>query len=145
MSKVRSDNLTLNISQFVARCSPCWRCRSSRRQASRVHRRNTAHAVESALRTHAYPVFGSRPLTSIRPSETQAYIVTLSQTLAPSTVRVTYQHLRSVFLAAEADNIIAKSPCQRVSLPRSTARSNRCRLRRCMASSPRCRRIFGRA
>jgi integrase len=37
--------------------------------------------------------------------------------LAPSTVRVTYQHLRSVFRAAELDRVIGRTPCERIKLP----------------------------
>lgn len=87
-------------------------------QTAQIHRTNTASAVDSALRVHAFPAFGTRPIASVRPSEIQTFVAGLSQTLAPSTVRVTYQHLRSVFQAAEADRLIAWSPCQRVTLPR---------------------------
>ena len=86
-------------------------------QAAQLHRRNTAAAVDSALRVHAIPRFGDRQIASIRPSEVQAFIHELSQRLAPATVRVTYQHLRSVFRAAELDRIIARTPCQRITLP----------------------------
>lgn len=86
-------------------------------QASQIHRPNTAAAVDSALRVHALPRFGSRQIASIRPSEIQAFVQGLMSTLAPSTVRVTYQHLRAVFKAAEADRIIARTPCQRITLP----------------------------
>lgn len=86
-------------------------------QAMQLHRRNTAAAVDSALRVHALPRFGSRQIATIKPSEIQAFVHDLSTTLAPSTVRVTYQHLRAVFRAAEADRVIARTPCQRISLP----------------------------
>lgn len=33
-------------------------------------------------------------------------------------MRVTYQHLRSVFRAAELDRIISRTPCERIRLPR---------------------------
>lgn len=87
-------------------------------QAVQLHRTNTAHAVDSALRVHALPRFGSRPIASIRPSEIQAWVADLSTRLAPATVRVTYQHLRSVFRAAELDRVIARTPCMRINLPR---------------------------
>ncbi|KQT89328.1 hypothetical protein ASG49_16235 [Marmoricola sp. Leaf446] len=88
-------------------------------QASQVHRRNTAAAVDSALRVHALPRFGDRAIASVRPSEVQAWVNDLTKRLAPATVRVTYQHLRSVFRAAELDRIIARTPCERVVLPKT--------------------------
>ncbi|WP_340540408.1 tyrosine-type recombinase/integrase [Nocardioides sp. GXZ039] len=88
-------------------------------QAAQTHRPNTAAAVDSALRVHALPRFGDRPIASIRPTEVQAWVRDLSSTLAPSTVRVTYQHLRSVFRAAELDRVISRTPCEQVKLPRA--------------------------
>lgn len=87
-------------------------------QAAQIHRPNTAAAVDSALRVHALPAFGDRPIASIRPSEVQTWVQSLIGALSPATVRVTYQHLRSVFRAAEADRLIARTPCQRITLPR---------------------------
>ncbi|HET6752612.1 MAG TPA: tyrosine-type recombinase/integrase [Jiangellaceae bacterium] len=87
-------------------------------QAAQVHRRNTALAVDSALRVHALPVFGDRPISSIRRSEVQAFVKALGERLAPSTVATVYQHVRSVFRAAGVDRVIASSPCQRIALPR---------------------------
>lgn len=91
-------------------------------QANQVHRRNTALAVDSAMRVHILPAFGGRPISSITPSEVQSFIKRLNETLAPSTVRTIYQHLRTVFLAAEADRVVARSPCQRIALPRKELR-----------------------
>ncbi len=88
-------------------------------QQAQIHRRNTAAAVDSALRVHALPRFGARQMASVRPSEIQAFVRELTEKgLAPATVRVTYQHLRSVFRAAEQDRVIARTPCQRITLPR---------------------------
>lgn len=87
-------------------------------QSTQVHRFNTAHAVDSALRVHAFPAFGDRQLNSIRSSEIQAFVQGLSTRLAPSSVRTIYQHVRSVFLAAQGDRVIAQSPCAKIRLPR---------------------------
>ena len=86
-------------------------------QAAQIHRVNTAHAVDSALRVHALPTFGDRRIASIRQSEIQEWVQLLSTKLAPATVKVTYQHLRSVFRAAEEDRLIGRTPCQRITLP----------------------------
>jgi integrase len=87
-------------------------------QAAQVHRRNTALAVDSALRVHALPVFGDRPISSVRRSEIQAFVKALGERLALASVAATYQHVRAVFRAAEVDRVIASSPCQRITLPR---------------------------
>lgn len=87
-------------------------------QARQVHRQNTQSAVDNALRVHALPKFGARPIGSIRPSEIQQWVIDLSTTLAPSSVRIVYQHVRAVFRAAELDRVIARTPCERVVLPR---------------------------
>lgn len=87
-------------------------------QASQVHRRNTALAVDSALRVHCLPRFGSRTVASIRSSEVQAFVKDLSDTLRPASVKTVFQHLRAVFKAAEIDRIIARNPCQGITLPR---------------------------
>ena len=87
-------------------------------QVAQIHRRNTALAVDSALRVHAIPAFGSRPIASIRPSEVQGFVRRLSESLEPSTVRIIYQHMRSVFRAAEGDRLIPRTPCERIALPR---------------------------
>ncbi|MBB3041139.1 tyrosine-type recombinase/integrase [Nocardioides soli] len=87
-------------------------------QTRQIHRPNTAAAVDSALRVHAIPEFGSRSMASIRPGDVQAFVQKLtSKGLKPRTVRVTYQHTRAVFLAAAEDRIIARTPCTRITLP----------------------------
>jgi hypothetical protein len=93
-------------------------------QAAQVHRRNTALGVDSALRVHAIPAFGDRPIASIRRSEIQTFVKALGERLAPSTVATVYQHVRSVFRAAEIDRVIASSPCERIALPRRERRQD---------------------
>jgi len=87
-------------------------------QAQQLHRPNTAKAVDSALRVHAIPAFGARPVSAVRPSDVQGFVRRLAETHEPSTVRTVYQHVRAVFRAAVADRLIASSPCQRLMLPR---------------------------
>lgn len=74
---------------------------------------------EYALRVHAGPKFDSRAMASIRPSEVQQWVVDLGADLRPSTVKVIYQHVRSVFRAAELDRVIARAPCERITLPKT--------------------------
>src|SRR5690554_4153839 len=53
-------------------------------------RPNTRLRHDRDLRLHAYPVFGSRPIGAIRPSELQAWVTGLSGRLSPSTARVVF-------------------------------------------------------
>jgi integrase len=91
-------------------------------RSAQVHRPNTAAAVESALRVHAYPAFGESWLGTIRASEIQAFVRGLSDRLAPASTATVYQHVRAVFRAAEHDRLIASSPCSRIVLPKKQRR-----------------------
>ncbi|MGI9156950.1 MAG: tyrosine-type recombinase/integrase [Marmoricola sp.] len=91
-------------------------------RAIQVHRPSTAVYVETMLRRHAYPVFGDRAMSSVRPSEVQAWVRGLSETLAPTTVEVVYRYVAAIFRAAVADRVIAASPCVGVKLPRKDRR-----------------------
>lgn len=86
------------------------------------HRHGTAVAVEQQLRLHVYPIIGSRPMAAIRPSEIQAMVSHISQSLAPSTLAVVYGRVVAVFRAAQRDRIIATSACIGIRLP--SARGN---------------------
>src|SRR3954471_4754025 len=43
-------------------------------RAAQVHRPSSQAHIETMLRRHAYPTFGDRPLSSILPSEIQAWV-----------------------------------------------------------------------
>jgi integrase len=83
-----------------------------------LHRAGTATSVEQHLRNHIYPVIGQRPITSIRPSDVQALVSSLGAQLAASTVEVVYGRVAAVFRAAVRDQVIARSPCVEIRLPR---------------------------
>lgn len=87
-------------------------------RASRPHRATTRKAVEQHLRCYAYPAFGARRLSSIRPTQIQAWVTSLtSNGLAPSTTRTVFNTVRAVFRAAVQDRVIARSPCDGVKTP----------------------------
>jgi integrase len=86
-------------------------------QGAQVCRENTARNIDVALRLHVLPYIGARPVGSVRPSDMQALVKTLSATLAPGTVREVYKVAGRMFAAAVDDRIIAASPCHRVRLP----------------------------
>jgi integrase len=85
-------------------------------RAAQVHRPTSAAHAETMLRRHAYPAFGGRPLSSIRPSEIQAWVK--GRPLAPSTVHVLHGIVSSIFRAAVRDRLITSSPCEATKLPR---------------------------
>jgi integrase len=58
-----------------------------------------------------------RPLTSIRRSDVEAFVVRLSASFAPGTVRTTFQHLRTLIRSAMADGLLVVDPTMRVKLP----------------------------
>jgi hypothetical protein len=77
-------------------------------RAAQVHRPTTVAHVETMLRRHAYPVLGDRPMSSIRPSEVQAWVKRLSTgedrpALAPATVGVVHGLVAAVFTSAVRD------------------------------------------
>lgn len=95
-----------------------FRAVAERWRTSAVHRPTTASRVERGLRNHVYPMFGDRPVASIRASDIQAWIKDRSQVLAPSTLEVTYAYLITPLKTAVRDRIIASNPCDGVRLPR---------------------------
>jgi integrase len=77
-----------------------------------------AETVEHVLPVHILPVFGRRPMASIRTSEIQAWVAGLE--LRPTTVAAAYGKLAAILAAAVQDRVIARSPCtRRVKLPRA--------------------------
>ena len=87
-------------------------------QAAQVHRPSTAAQIESHMKNHVRPFFESRPLASIRPSEVQAFVRQLADSLAPATVEVVYRYVSTIFKAAVDDRLIARTPCVGVKLPK---------------------------
>lgn len=84
---------------------------------SQVWRPNTKSRVKSSLNRHIYPKLGPRPLASIRPTEVQAFVQTIGESLSASSTRAVYQVVQSVFRAAVLDRVIMSSPCVRISIP----------------------------
>jgi integrase len=94
-----------------------WRAMQVHRDTSRAH-------VETMLRRHAYPTFGSRPIASILPSEVQAWVTQLGtggegrRPLAPGTIGVVHSLVSGVMKAAVRDRRIVANPCEGTKLPR---------------------------
>ena len=86
-----------------------WRKMQVQRPSSRAH-------VETMLRRHAYPALGDRCLSSIMPSDVQAWVKGLA--LAPATVGVIHGIVSTVMKAASRDRRIASNPCDGTKLPK---------------------------
>jgi integrase len=95
--------------------------RSASTRTSGEQRRSGARRQRRRLRrvsaSMCSPRFGARPLASIRPSEVQAWVRELSDTLAPATVKLAYRFFASAMRAAVTDRVLATSPCVGVKLP----------------------------
>ena len=74
---------------------------------------------ETVLRVHLVPAFGPQRLAAIAPLDVQHIVNEMAARLAPATVRTNYGVLRAVMNAAVDDGRIARSPCRRITLPRS--------------------------
>jgi hypothetical protein len=83
-----------------------------------MHRPTSALHVETMLRRHVYPYFGDRPLTSLAPSEVQAWVKQLSASLRPSMVKVVHGIVASIYRAAIRDRRVTSSPCDGTKLPK---------------------------
>src|SRR2546429_585931 len=74
----------------VAKLSEKWR-------AAQLHTDSTAVLVEHAVRLHILPLLGQRQIKDVRPSQVQAWVKDRAEKLAPSTLRVVYTYLSSMF------------------------------------------------
>jgi integrase len=91
-----------------------FRAYSDNWRTIQVHRPKTETQIAGHLRNHINPRPGDRPIAAIRPSEIQALVKVLGETLAPATVDLVYTWTAAVFAAAVADQVIARSPCREI-------------------------------
>jgi len=101
---------------------------------AQVHRPTSAAHVEGMLRRHASPTFGDRQLSTILPSEVQAWVGRLGITdkragrtaLAAETVAVLHSVVSAIFRAAVRDRKIIANPVRALgSQRRRASRSSR--------------------
>lgn len=89
---------------------------------AQLHRDSTAENVKNLFQGHFYPVLGELSLAQVRSSHIQAWVKCVD--LAPSTVRVLFAHVTSMFRAAVNDRAIAQTPCVGITLPEAGARDH---------------------
>ncbi len=95
-----------------------------------VHRPTTQGHYELVLRRYAYPTLGARPLSSILPSDIQAWVKRLEAgdpktgqaPLSPATVGVAHSIVSSVFRAAIRDRRLVGNPCDATRFPKTETR-----------------------
>lgn len=78
---------------------------------------HTSRRYTDAYRHQIRDALGPHPLTSITPSQIQAWINGLRLTLAPNTVRLAVAVLSQIMALAEGDGLIPRNPCSRVRRP----------------------------
>lgn len=101
-----ADQLRVTLGRYVAE--------HIERQVWRERTRELAVLALGRARAH----FGDdRPISSIRRGDVEAWVVRLSMDMAASTLRVTFQHFRSMVRAAMADGLVVVDPTLRVRLP----------------------------
>ncbi|MBF4766849.1 site-specific integrase [Nocardioides agariphilus] len=94
------------------------------RQAQ-VHRITSQAHIEGMLRRHAYPTFGDRQISTILPSEVQAWVRLLGtsdkrakrRALAPETISVIHSVVSAIMRSAVRDRKIIANPCEGTRLP----------------------------
>jgi integrase len=87
-------------------------------RTAQVHRPSTQARFEMLLRRYVYPTLGGKPLSTILPSDVQAWVSRLATDLSPNTVANAHSLLSSVLRAAVRDRRIVGNPCEGTKLPR---------------------------
>ncbi|MFF5178283.1 tyrosine-type recombinase/integrase [Micromonospora sp. NPDC000316] len=90
----------------VAALASLWR-------DAQLHTDSTTVRVEHAVRLHVLPGLGAQQIKDVRPSHIQAWVRDRSTVLAPTTLRVVYTYLSSMFAMAVRDRLISASPCDK--------------------------------
>lgn len=93
---------------IVEEYAPVW-------WSAQMHRGSTSELVERTFKRHIFPTLGRIAIGKVRPSHIQAWAKKVD--LAPSTARVAYSYLVSIFNAAVRDRAIATTPRVGVTLP----------------------------
>lgn len=85
---------------------------------NQISRETTRINYERNLRLHINPAFGNRSIATIRRSDVLALVKTLNATHAPNSVRAVVELAAAIFNAAVFDRLIARTPVERIPLPR---------------------------
>jgi integrase len=87
-------------------------------QKHQLHQRSSSREqITAKFKLYILPSFEHRALDAIQRADVQEAVGEWSESLAPSTVKVTYGYLASMFKAAVLDGAVAKTPCVGIKLP----------------------------
>ncbi len=90
-----------------------------------AHKRPLSVARDySIVANHLLPVLGIRPLSSVAPAEIQRLVNTWAAIAAANTVVRQYATLRAIFTHAVNTDMLLRSPCRAIRLPRTTSRES---------------------
>lgn len=103
----------------VAELACAW---SRSNPAKRV---STIASDSSAVEVHIVPTIGARRIGTVRQPDVQQLVNQWSETLAPATVARTYGVLRAMFAYAVKADLISRTPCRHVSIPKGARREPR--------------------
>ena len=87
-------------------------------RAAQVHRPSTTSQLETHLRLHVYPFMGDTAIGAIRPTDVQTWVKGRGKVLAPATAIVVYRWVSAIFASAVRDDVIRKTPCIGIALPK---------------------------
>ncbi|MDQ0735138.1 tyrosine-type recombinase/integrase [Arthrobacter agilis] len=98
----------LLISEYAAR----W-------QEQQIHQRaSSREQIARRMNRSILPVLGHKRMESVTRTDVQAAVIGWSETLAASTVKLTYTYLAGMMKAAVLDGVIRATPCVGMRLPR---------------------------
>jgi len=83
-----------------------------------THKRATTMARDRTVtRVHLLPTLGTRALIDITPVHVRHLVATMTEKLAPTTVRTNYGVLRTILAAAVEADLLVRSPCRGIRMP----------------------------
>lgn len=86
---------------------------------AQIHLREQSHdAARIRLENTVYPSIGDRETSALTQADIQGAVASWALDYAPSTVRLAYGYTSSVFAFAVSRELIPKSPCVKIRLPR---------------------------
>ena len=88
-------------------------------------RPDTRATDEYHLRAHILPALGGRKVGTVTPPQLQALVNTLALRLAPRTVARAYGVVRAAFAHAVAIDVLSRTPCRGIKLPRVDVKARR--------------------
>ncbi|MDF1597099.1 MAG: tyrosine-type recombinase/integrase [Acidimicrobiia bacterium] len=91
-------------------------------QASRINLAPSTRARDDTyFRSFILPYFADESLSKVNPLHVQGWVsALLAKDYAPATIRKAYQLLSAVFDAAVTSDLIARSPCRGIKLPKDS-------------------------